>query len=82
MSRDSRHHRNTAHASPAPKGPTRYRAPEESGMMMELHTIQTSTALLRNANGADAPETNSRRYVPTAKSPSSRLYSHLPANGG
>ena len=28
-------------------------------MTMELHTTQTSTALLRNANGVDAPETNS-----------------------
>jgi hypothetical protein len=28
-------------------------------MTMELHTSRTSTALLRNANGVDAPETNS-----------------------
>ncbi|MHC8293860.1 hypothetical protein [Pseudomonas sp. LB3P58] len=28
-------------------------------MTMELHTTQTSTALLRNANSVDAPETNS-----------------------
>ncbi|UVL43106.1 hypothetical protein LOY55_13800 [Pseudomonas sp. B21-040] len=28
-------------------------------MTMELHTTQTSTALLRNAIGVDAPETNS-----------------------
>ena len=28
-------------------------------MTMELHPPQTSTALLRNANGVDAPETNS-----------------------
>ncbi len=28
-------------------------------MTMELHTTQTSTALLRNANGVDAQETNS-----------------------
>lgn len=59
MSRDSRHHRNTVHASPAPDGPTRYRTPEEGGMTMELHTTQTSTALLRNANGVEEPETNS-----------------------
>ena len=59
MSRDSRHNRNTAHASPAPNGPTRNRTSEESGMTMELHTTQASTALLRNANGVDAPETNS-----------------------
>lgn len=28
-------------------------------MKMDLHTTQTSTALLRNANRVDAPETNS-----------------------
>ena len=59
MSQDSRHHRNPAHASPVPGGPTRYRTPEESDMTMKLHTTQISTALLRNANGVDAPETNS-----------------------
>jgi len=59
MSQDSRHHRNPAHASPVPGGPTRYRTPEESGMTMELHTTQTSTALLCSVMRVDAPETNS-----------------------
>ena len=59
MSQISHHHRNTAHASPAPDGPTRYRTPEESGMKMDQHTTQTPTALLCNANGVDTPETNS-----------------------
>jgi hypothetical protein len=44
---------------PAPDGPTRYRTPEESGMKMDRHTTQTSTALLRHANGVNAPETKS-----------------------
>ena len=59
MSRDSRHHRNTAHASPAPNGLTRYRTPEESGMKMDLHITQASTVLLRTANRVDTTETNS-----------------------
>jgi len=59
MSPLSHHHLNTAHASPAPDGPTRYRTPEESGMKMDQHTTQTSTALLCNASGVDTPETNS-----------------------
>jgi len=59
MSQISHHHRNTAHASPAPDGPTRYGTPEESGMEMDQHTTQTSTAFLCNANGVDTPETNS-----------------------
>lgn len=52
-------HRHTANASPAPDGATRYRTPEESGMKMEQPPPLTSTALLRNAIGVDAPETNS-----------------------
>jgi hypothetical protein len=59
MSQISHHHRNTAHASPAPDGPTRYRTPEQRGMKMDQHTTQTSTALLCNANGVDTLETNS-----------------------
>jgi hypothetical protein len=59
MSQISHRHRNTAHASPAPHGPTRYRTPEESGMTMDLRTTPTSTALLRHANGVDTLETNS-----------------------
>jgi hypothetical protein len=59
MSQISHHHRHTAHASPAPHGPTRYRTSEESGIKMDQHTTQTSTALLCNANGDDTPETNS-----------------------
>jgi len=59
MSQISRHHRSTAHASPVLDGPTRYRTPEESGMKMEQNTTQTSTALLRDANGVDTPATNS-----------------------
>jgi hypothetical protein len=59
MSQISHHHRHTAHASPAPDGPTRYQTPEESGMKMDQHTTQTSTALLCNANGVDTQETNS-----------------------
>lgn len=59
MSPFSHHHLNTAHASPAPDGPTRYRTPEESGVEMDQHTTQTSTALLCNSNGVDTLETNS-----------------------
>lgn len=59
MSQISHHHRNTAHASPAPHGPTRYRTPEESGVKMDLRTTPTSTALLCNASGVDTLETNS-----------------------
>ena len=59
MSPFSHHHLNTAHASPAPDGPTRYRTPEESGVEMDQHTTSTSTALLCNANGVDTSETNS-----------------------
>jgi hypothetical protein len=59
MSQISHHHRSTAHASPAPDGPTRYRTPEESGMKMGQHTTQTSTALLCNASAVDTLETNS-----------------------
>ncbi|WGK88064.1 hypothetical protein [Pseudomonas migulae] len=59
MSQISHHHRNTAHASPAPDAPTCYRAPEESGMEMDQHTTQTSTALLCDASSVDTPETNS-----------------------
>jgi hypothetical protein len=59
MSQISHHHRSTAHASSALDGPNRYRTPEQSGMKMDQHTTQTSTALLCNANGVDTPETNS-----------------------
>ena len=59
MSRDSRHHRNTAHASPAHNGPTRYRTPEESGMKMDMQATETSTALLCNASDVDAQKTKS-----------------------
>ena len=59
MSQISNHHRNTAHASPAPHGPTRYGTSEESGMKMDLHTTQAPTALLCNASGVDTLETNS-----------------------
>lgn len=59
MSPIPHHPLNTAHASPPPDGPTRYRASEERGMMMHLNTNQTSPALLCNANGVDAQETKS-----------------------
>jgi hypothetical protein len=59
MSQISHHHRNTAHASPAPDGPTRYRTPEESGMKMEQNAPQTSTALLCSTSGVNTQETNS-----------------------
>lgn len=59
MSQISRHHRATAHASPALDGPTRYRTPEQRGMKMDQHTTQTSTALLCNASGVNTQETNS-----------------------
>ena len=52
-------HRSTAHVSPAPDGPTHYRTPEESGMKMDLHTTQTSTALLCKEIRVGAPETKS-----------------------
>lgn len=45
--------------SPVPDGPTRYRISEESGVKMDLHTTQTTTALLCNANGVDTQETKS-----------------------
>lgn len=47
------------HPRPALDGPTCYRASEESGMKLELHTPQESTALLCNATGVDALETKS-----------------------
>jgi len=59
MRQISHYHRNTAHASPALDGPTRYRTSEESGMSMGQHTTQTSTALLSNASAVNTLETNS-----------------------
>ncbi|MHC8343318.1 hypothetical protein [Pseudomonas sp. RT6P73] len=59
MSQISHHHRNTAHASPAPDGLTRYRTPEQSGTKMDQHTNQTSTVLLCNSDSVDTQETNS-----------------------
>ncbi|MHA6574102.1 hypothetical protein [Pseudomonas yamanorum] len=59
MSQISNHHCHTAHASPALDEPTRYRTPEQSGMEMDQHTTQTSTALLCNASSVNTLETNS-----------------------
>ena len=59
MSSDSRSHRNTARALPAPDAPTRCRTSEESGTKMEQNIPQTSTALLRNTTGVNPTETNS-----------------------
>ncbi len=49
----------TAYASPAADEPTRNRTPEESGMQMDQHNTQPTTALLREAVSVNTLETNS-----------------------
>jgi hypothetical protein len=52
-------HRDTAYASPVADEPTRNRTSEESGMQMDQHNTQSTTALLCEAVSVDALETNS-----------------------
>jgi hypothetical protein len=52
-------HRDTAYASPAADEPTRNRTSEESGMQMDQHNTQCTTALLCEAVSVDTLETNS-----------------------
>jgi hypothetical protein len=52
-------HRNPAHASPAADEPTRNRTSEESGLQMDQHDTQSTTALLREETSVDALETKS-----------------------
>jgi hypothetical protein len=47
------------HRTPAADGPTGKQTSEESGMKIEQHTTETSTALLRNVGMVDAQETKS-----------------------
>ncbi len=52
-------HRNPANAQSAIDAPTRTQISEESGMQMDQHDTQTTTALLRKETSVDTPETNS-----------------------
>lgn len=52
-------HRDTAYASPAPDEPTRNRTSEKSGMHMDQHNTQSTTALLCEEVSVDTLETNS-----------------------
>lgn len=52
-------HRDTAYASPAADEPTRNRTSEESGMQMDQHNTQSTTALLCEEVSVDTLETNS-----------------------
>ena len=52
-------HRDTAYASPAADEPTRNRASEESGMQMDQHKTQSTTALLCEEVSVATLETNS-----------------------
>ncbi|VVQ01009.1 hypothetical protein [Pseudomonas fluorescens] len=52
-------HRDTAYASPAPDEPTRNRTSEKSGMQMDQHNTQSTTALLCEEVSVDTLETNS-----------------------
>lgn len=56
---NSNTHRDTAYASPAPDEPTRNRTSEESGMQMDQHNTQPTTALLCEEVSVDTLETNS-----------------------
>ena len=55
----SNNHRDTAYASPAPDEPTRNRTSEKSGMQMDQHNTQSTTALLCEEVSVDTIETNS-----------------------
>ena len=52
-------HHDTAYASPAADEPTRNRTSEESGMQMDQHNTQSTTALLCKKASVDTLETNS-----------------------
>ncbi|WP_225919849.1 hypothetical protein [Pseudomonas khorasanensis] len=52
-------HRNPANAPSAAQAPTRTQISEESGMQMDQHDTQTTTALLRKETSVDTPETDS-----------------------
>lgn len=52
-------HRNPANVPSAINAPTRTQFSEESGMQMDQHDTQTTTALLRKETCVDTPETNS-----------------------
>jgi len=52
-------HRNPANAPSAIGAPTRSQISEESGMQMDQHDTQTTTALLRKETRVDTLETNS-----------------------
>ncbi len=52
-------HRNPANAPSATDAPTRTQISEESGMQMDQHDTQTTTALLRKETSVDTLETNS-----------------------
>lgn len=52
-------HRNPANAPSAIDAPTRTQISEESGMQMDQHDTQTTTALLRKETSVDTLETNS-----------------------
>lgn len=52
-------HRNPANAPSAINAPTRTQISEESGMQMDQHDTQTTTALFRKETSVDTPETNS-----------------------
>lgn len=55
----SSNHRNPANAPSAIDAPTRTQISEESGMQMDQHDTQTTTALLRKETSVDTLETNS-----------------------
>ncbi|WP_228759140.1 hypothetical protein [Pseudomonas neuropathica] len=52
-------HRTPANAPSAIDAPTRTQISEESGMQMDQHDTQTTTALLRKETSVDTVETNS-----------------------
>lgn len=52
-------HRNPANAPSAADAPTRTHTSEESGMQMDQHDTQSTTALLRKETSVDTLETNS-----------------------
>lgn len=55
----SSNHRNPANAPSAAQVPTRTQTSKESGMQMDQHDTQTTTALLRKEISVDTLETNS-----------------------
>lgn len=55
----SSNHRNPANTPSAAEAPTRTQPSEESGMQMDQHDTQSTTALLRKETNVDTLETNS-----------------------